>query len=215
MSTEFPPFRDGTLAERYPIPFKADSALDAYAVMVANGIESGRDDVIPTVDQYDGDDPRGLILINSPMAVAADGYGRAALAWPAPVFAQANGTINAGDNCGPVPGQWYLTTDHPGYVALEDAADSIVPVIKCPFAPTPFATTAEVAGTTVAGTLLDLSGSDVGISLTLRDDLGIFTGGVSGSNGWAVQIGSKYYIWQLGCPADVTTDDLRRGALWN
>lgn len=130
------------------------------------------------------------------------------------IFAKSSGTINAGDNCGPVPNQWFLTTDHPGYVALAAAASGIVPVIKCPFAPVPFELTADISGATVAGTMLDLSGADSGISITLRDDLGIFTGGTSGSKGWASQVGSDYYIWQLACPADIITDDFLFGSVW-
>jgi hypothetical protein len=117
------------------VPFKPDAAVPASSVMEVTGTTTSLGVTIYTTQKYSAGDPRKVILTNSYQDVAADEIGYATLGLMQPVYVASTGSIAVGASCGPTDSSWVLTTDYPGFIAVEAAASNLVLVVRNP-APT-------------------------------------------------------------------------------
>jgi hypothetical protein len=71
----------------------------------------------------------GLFFVNGPAPVAASGRGESHV-WDKPRRVLTDGTLQVGDEIGPVPGQWYMSTEGSGWRVLHQPVSSIAVVVQ-------------------------------------------------------------------------------------
>ncbi len=125
-------FGDSPQTNAISIPFTPNAAVDAFAVMEANGTVVVNDKTFVKTKQFTAGAPPKLIYVNGPMDVASGAYGQCSLAMGVPAYAKATSTINEGGICGPTDSDWTLTADFPGFIALAADANGVVLVVRDP-----------------------------------------------------------------------------------
>ena len=102
--------------QKYNILFKPSADIPAYAVMESTGSETVNHEICVDTQKFSNTTSIKTLLVNGPMTVTTNTYGRCAMAADRPLVVL--GTGNSGQIVGPSNNSTSLSVGYPGFVCI-------------------------------------------------------------------------------------------------